>query len=354
MCVRFGEATESQRRQRNVLAASAFGPPLSKTDFIEREEYMANQCLAQNCGLRTWCLYRDDGSDCVLAACQTLRRELLITDSAGTRKEIGYCIASVVTQPNHRGQGLASRLLHDVAQWLDGSGEAAASMLYSNKDEFYIRRGWEPQPSPAVVLPVHQQNKFDNDVVSDNSSIRLLRAGDIRELCDRDIEALKADAQRAKVTEGCSFTTILPTSDLVRWLHARAEFIGFKIHGKSPLYKGVIHNSDAWMYWHHDFRKQHLFVQRIRIFGESQGNRHVVLATLLLHSILEAKSWKLPNVVVWDSGSDIREAVKILTSKFKDFKPIFEIKRRETASVRWKNGEMKNHMMMSNEHYAWN
>jgi GNAT superfamily N-acetyltransferase len=133
--VSFGEATDDQLLQCEALAASAFAQPLSETEYVEREEFMNEQELAENHGVRTWCLYSVEGTELVLAACKTVIRDILVTDHYGCHRRSGYCFASVVTHPDHRGQGLAPILLQNVARWLDGSGKASVSMLYSNKEQ---------------------------------------------------------------------------------------------------------------------------------------------------------------------------------------------------------------------------
>ena len=49
--VSFGEATDDQRLACDKLAAAAFGEPLSEADFLEREEFMRRQALAQDDGV---------------------------------------------------------------------------------------------------------------------------------------------------------------------------------------------------------------------------------------------------------------------------------------------------------------
>jgi GNAT superfamily N-acetyltransferase len=138
--VSFGEATDDQLAKCEALAAAAFGQPLSEAEYVEREEFMGKQELARNAGVRTWCLYHRDGTREVLATCKSVIRELLVKDVHGSHRGPGYCIASVVTHPDHRGQGLAPVLLQNVARWLDGPGQAPASMLYSNKDQVSIHQ----------------------------------------------------------------------------------------------------------------------------------------------------------------------------------------------------------------------
>lgn len=130
----FTQATHDQLTACDTLAATAFRGPLSEKEYLEREEYMRGQALANNDGVRTWCLYPKDDPRIVLATCMTFTRPLLLTDRRGSRGATGYCIGSVISHPEYRGQGHASTLLHKVAEWLDGPGDAVASVLYSAKE----------------------------------------------------------------------------------------------------------------------------------------------------------------------------------------------------------------------------
>jgi hypothetical protein len=205
------------------------------------------------------------------------------------------------------------------------------------------------------MLSVNLCNKDDlNTASSDHEAYRLLHAEDIERLCDRDVNALIKEMESTEVAAHHSILTVLPTHDLVRWQHARAEFIGLKTLGESPQNKGVIYSSDAWIYWTHDFRKQHLFIQRVRTFVEDEEKRHSVLATLLLHAIREASLWHLPRVIVWETGYDLQKATYLLRSRIERLELLFDARRRETISVRWKDGELKDNVIAPNEHYAWN
>lgn len=139
LSVLFSEAvTPKDRLQCSKLAGTAFGKSLSGSQFLEREALLVAHPLATGIGLRFWSLTlaeanaSDDKEAKVLALCKTLHRDLLIRDGDGTRREQGYCICSVVTNDEYRGRGLASVLLRKVAEWMDGEGRAAASMLYSD------------------------------------------------------------------------------------------------------------------------------------------------------------------------------------------------------------------------------
>jgi hypothetical protein len=218
-----------------------------------------------------------------------------------------------------------------------------------------MRCGWTPTPAPATVLNISLCNDADLSATSDEiEAYRLLHAEDLKGLCEGDVSALITEMESTKVTTNHSILTVLPTHDLIRWQHARAEFIGLKILGKAPHNKGVAYSSGAWIYWTHDFRKQQLFIQRIRIFVENEEKRHNVLGTLLLYAIREARLWLLPRVIVWETGPDMQKAVDVIQSKVEGLESVFETQRRETISVRWKGGELRDYTVAPNEHYAWN
>jgi GNAT superfamily N-acetyltransferase len=128
----FGEATAEQRAQCYKLAAIAFKHPLSTPDFLQREEFLSSLPLTCGSGSWIWCLASHNDPMKILATCRTLHRDLFVVDTAGLQEKQGYCISSVITHPEYRKKGLASNLLKNVSDWMDGDGQAAASFLYTS------------------------------------------------------------------------------------------------------------------------------------------------------------------------------------------------------------------------------
>lgn len=186
--------------------------------------------------------------------------------------------------------------------------------------------------------------------IQDN--IRYLCADDIDELCIEDTRTL-LDIDKVRTAED-TIITVLPTTELIDWQHKRADFMAMKIHKKSPTVKGALHSSNAWIYWHHDFRKQRLFVQRIRILDEPGGERDDVFVGLVLSAIREAQSWALPTVVLWGVASDLPNRFDILKTRLGRLNPILQTQRRETTSFRWRDGKNDKTDIIPDEHYAWN
>lgn len=251
--VRFREAIAEQLLNCYILAGSSWESYLDEDEIIGREQHLSTQSLAREGGCRTWCLYRQDDHTQVLSTCRTTRRSFLLCDKEDIHEIKGHCVTSVVTALLYRGHGLASHLLRNVAQWLDGSGEAAVSLLYSGIPHFYENLGWSALRNIEITLSV---GPWLRDVHAEYTKleVRSLNDAEVDELCARDIQMLKAEAQRVKVTTGEDRLTILPTADLVRYQHAFADYIGDLWQGEAPENRGAAYYNQAWLYWYHDFR----------------------------------------------------------------------------------------------------
>lgn len=147
---------------------------------------------------------------------------------------------------------------------------------------------------------------------------------------------------------------VLPTVNLISWLHDRGDFISFKINGETPKAHGAICESvDAWLYWHHDFRKKALGIQRVRTSTLGNGRSVEALASLLLDALEEASRWKLPELFVWDPSDDLLRAVQYLQDKF-GIKMECKEQIGSIPSVRWRGSDQTRDLKLHlNEHYAW-
>lgn len=128
----FGEGTPEQHLACCEVIVASYAPSFPASAIAEQEEYLSQHPLTVNQGTRFWCISLDDDTKSVLALCKTIRRRFLVKDSESMREESGYCISTVATHPQYRRLGLATLLIEQVAKWLDGPGDAAASMLYTS------------------------------------------------------------------------------------------------------------------------------------------------------------------------------------------------------------------------------
>ncbi|KAI5924200.1 hypothetical protein F4810DRAFT_666180 [Camillea tinctor] len=322
----FGEVAAEQRTQYHKLGANAFGWPLSEEDYTEREEFLDSLPLTQNGKWRFWCVARADDPGQIVAACKTIHRDLLIRDAQGVRLAKGYGIASVVTHADYRRCGLAAFMMKRVAAWLDGEGNAAASILYSNVGDFYVDKGWkllsifQSKLSAASASP-----QWDRSALPE---ARMLTKEDIGKLCPIDIEYLKEEFA--------------------------IEFMMQKLRGKTPTVKGAACDElGVWMYWYHDLRKQALLIQRIHTGVNESEVAIKALARLLTEALLEAKAWDLPTVVIWDLCPKTQKAIKFIAEELGVSAVSEERKDAELPSIRWRNAEDRHTIISPNEFYAW-
>ncbi|ORY60897.1 uncharacterized protein BCR38DRAFT_459839 [Pseudomassariella vexata] len=325
MTVVFGEATTEQRPHCHQLATH-FRLPLSETDYLAREDFLGQHPLTRGSGCRLWCLARADNPNVVVATCKTIRRDLIIRDIHATCQDVGYCVSSVVTDARYRRLGLASCLMKNVAKWMDGQSSGAASMLYTSIGKFYARRGWRMLPAFQSVLSISPSVSTE---CAGFFPTRPLTKIDIPRLCSHDLECLKTEIKEIELQPTETLMSVLPTADL----------------------GAICEHEDSWVYWFHDFRKQKLVLQRVRV-GKAQATT-LCLASLFLAAVIEARTWGLPNVVVWTPDAESLLALDLLAKK--GFEVISE-ERDGTSipSVRWAGGdESIKTVFWPNEFFAW-
>lgn len=125
----FRQASDEQLDLVWTLNAEAWAAPISTEAHIIRERFLSQQPLT-GANWRTFVLFRE--KDEIIASCEAFEKQILISDRNGFRKELGYGIASVYTNPRYRRQKMAAFLLMKLAEWMDGEGNGTLSVLYSD------------------------------------------------------------------------------------------------------------------------------------------------------------------------------------------------------------------------------
>lgn len=347
--VLFGEATAQQQLGCDKLAASAWGSYLGEDEILAREAHLRSQDLACNGGGRTWCLYREDDQDQILSTCKTLRRQFFVREAEGPHEVSGCCITSVITVQMYRGLGLASYMLRNVAEWLDGPGNASVSMLYSGIPHFYEALGWTASPNQATVLTISTwiQNTLSSDA---GAEVRSLVDEDIAELCAEYCQHLTrtgADMEQGRLH-------VVPTIDIIRYQHALSNYMGDLWHYEAPKVQGAAYKR-AWLCWYHDFRGRCLRIQHIHNpIGDTYGKRAAMMA-LFLHAIQEANEWNFTTISTWDTGADVRTTLEALARKGTFTNSVCEIHQSQRIYLRWREDNKRfDNMLMDNESYVWN
>ncbi|KAH6618902.1 hypothetical protein C7974DRAFT_401111 [Boeremia exigua] len=350
----FGEATVDQQIACYTLASTAWGSYLDEDEVIAREKYLAAEALARDGGCRIWCLYRQDDHDQILSTCRTIRRSFLFREAGNTRQLEGCCISSVYTALLYQGHGLASYMLHNVAQWLDGPGEAFVSMLYSGMPRFYENLGWTTLSNIEVILDV---SPWLQDTLGHYADLNMQAVGDtdIEELCARSVTLIKERPDCSELAAEEATLTVLPTADLIRYQHALSSYMGDLWHQEDPEIRGAAYNNQAWIYWFHDFRGRCLRIQHVHNAIQTGEDRVEILAALFLCAIREAKEWNFTTIATWNMSSHVRSALETLAQASVFSRSVGETSRTQRVSVRLRGGETKpSSIMMDNGVYAWN
>ena len=184
---------------------------------------------------------------------------------------------------------------------------------------------------------------------------RALTSKDISSLCERDVKDIEAKFEKLEVGSNEIHMAVVPTEEIISWLHDRAVFTSMKISGQVPQSHGrMCERADVWLFWFHDFRKQQLAVQRVGGHVEGSELQTTAIARLLLDALEEASRWNLAKVVVWNPSSGLTCAMKILKDRFGVEVETEERIGRRIPSVRWKasNGTEAITVQL-NEFYAW-
>jgi GNAT superfamily N-acetyltransferase len=128
----FGQASNEQLDIVWRLNAQAWAAPISVEDHITRERTLSEQDLTKDGAWKTWVLIASPGSDEIVASCETFLKTVLISTEDGLRRARGFAIASVFTNPKHRGKRMANLLLDHLKRWLDEEGDGELCVLYSD------------------------------------------------------------------------------------------------------------------------------------------------------------------------------------------------------------------------------
>jgi GNAT superfamily N-acetyltransferase len=129
--VEFSEANTDQLTAVWTLNAAAWAHPLSVHDHIEREKILSQEPGA-GISWKTWVLTLKKDPHIIVASVETFEKPILVSTNGLCRTEKGYGIASVFTNPDYRGYGMARVLLRELKAWLDGEGAGWVSVLYSD------------------------------------------------------------------------------------------------------------------------------------------------------------------------------------------------------------------------------
>lgn len=186
------------------------------------------------------------------------------------------------------------------------------------------------------------------------TTLRPLSKEDIVQLSARDAEEMKSNLERHSCATSETLIAVLPTPELIGWLHRRGDITCSKITGRTPEGHGSLCSTeDYWLYWHHDFRKQQLAIQRVHIPISESPTKIDRLANLLLDALKEAQKWQLASVIVWEGSEKLLEAMQLLKGVF-DIEIESKERNKSVPSFRLRKADQtRKATMLMNENYAW-
>ena len=207
---------------------------------------------------------------------------------------------------------------------------------------------------------------------------RPLFAEDLEDLCKID-EALVRKQLEDRPTGSKTAVALVPDVATMRWFHAREDFVGKELHGKTPKVKGAIVGEDGhrvWMYWgrmwyNHDPEESKgntLYILRVveeegsngegpdaqHVNGTSTGRHDAAIASLLLLAQREAREWGMEEVQAWNPKPSTLSAFRMV-------RPDVEVVNRDKESItslKWypeHEGRAPDFIdWVDNEKYGWN
>lgn len=327
---------------------------LSPEAYLRREDYLANQDLTRDGGISYWILIDRDCHNALdpqssarlpLASCETFRKRALVWKDGKVQETITHGIGSVFCASHLRKRGYAQRLMTELGKALRTyqaeEKECLFSVLYSDIGKsFYAGFGWEPYDSAHLSIPATSK------AFPGLPTVRPLYDADLDELCNLDEEHITKQLE-ARPKDSKIAVVLTPDVQTIRWHHARENFVGNELHGRTPEIKGAIVGTEkgkrVWCYWTRmwfnpdpsESKENTFYILRMVAEDEEQDNTDAIAALLALGQ-QEAEKWKMEKVEVWNPSAATTAAARKLYNDV-------EIVERDTesiASLRW-HGELE-------------
>ncbi|KAK1821655.1 hypothetical protein LTR12_003883 [Friedmanniomyces endolithicus] len=340
---------------------------LSLEAYLRREEHLLDLPLTRNGGLTAWMLVYappDSESRQVICGCESIKKRALIAKGGKVEDGVAHGVASVFCPPKYRGKGYAGRMIGEVGKrlegWQVGKGERSAfSVLFSDiGKDFYARYGWQPFPSAHIALPAQS-----TDQERGMSAVRLLKDGDLAELCEADEKLMRSKLASSSKSSGRSTVALVSDPVTLQWHAAREDFVNGELRlcqGSLQDRRGAIigdeSGSRVWCYWTRLWTKPQdeapstLHITRLVIENEEDPAKEEAIVELLRAAQSEAKASGMDEVQLWNPS-------ETTVAAFRQLGPKVEVVHREKesiASLRWYGeGSWEDVDWACNEKYGW-
>ncbi|KAK1057295.1 hypothetical protein LTR74_014281 [Friedmanniomyces endolithicus] len=300
---------------------------LSLEAYIRREEHLLDLPLTRNGGLTAWMLVYappDSESRQVICGCESIKKRALIAKGGKVEDGVAHGVASVFCPPKYRGKGY----------------------------------GWQPFPSAHIALPAQS-----TDQERGMSAVRLLKDGDLAELCEADEKLMRSKLASSSKPSGRSTVALVSDPVTLQWHAAREDFVNGELRlcqGSLQDRRGAIigdePGSRVWCYWTRLWTKPQdeapstLHITRLVIENEEDPAKKEAIVELLRAAQSEAKASGMDGVQLWNPS-------ETTVAAFRQLGPKVEVVHREKesiASLRWYGeGSWEDVDWACNEKYGW-
>jgi GNAT superfamily N-acetyltransferase len=362
--------TEEEKLLQFKLNGAEWRGALGLEAYLRREAVLSSQALTRDGGITYWILVDtanrnaldpDSNIRLPLASCETYRKKALVWRDGKLQETVAHGIGSVFCAPHLRKKGYAARMMRELGRALQtyqtGDKECLFSVLFSDIGKsFYAEHGWEPFNSSHISIP---------GIPSDVQGLpdaRPLYADDLKDLCAVDERLIRRSLESR--TRGSNIAVALvPDIETIRWHHAREEFVGNELHGKTPKIKGAIVGSEIgkriWCYWTrmyynpHEAKGNTLHILRLVVEDEQQRDIADAFAALISMAQEEAQEWKMAEVEAWNPSAATVAAAQKLHPAAK----VIDRDSESIASLRWypeHEGKVADSIdWVGNEKFGW-
>ncbi|EFQ90121.1 hypothetical protein PTT_13350 [Pyrenophora teres f. teres 0-1] len=325
--------TEAEKQIQFNLNGTEWCGALTIPAYIRREAHLAQTTLTRDGGISYWMLVDTSlpnnpfdpksGTRLPLASCETYRKKALVWQNGVLKEVICHGVGSVYCANHLRKRGYAQRMITELSKVIrtyqtEEGLECMFSVLYSDiGKKFYKSFGWEPFPSSHISLPLTTAQNTSCLPVA-----RPLYAEDLEELCSIDVASLR-QSLKSRPKGSKTAVALIPNLETIQWHHAREEFVGNELHGKTPKIKGAIVGTEKgkriWCYWTRmwynpnpaETKGNTLHILRLVVEdngGEGSSNnmangsgngQESAIAALMAMAQREAQAWKMEHVEMW-------------------------------------------------------
>jgi hypothetical protein len=239
--------------------------------------------------------------------------------------------------------------------------------------KFYTQFGWEPFNSSHIAIP-----GVEAKGVTGLPAARALYEEDLAELCEIDVASVRRSLESRPKGSNMA-VALLPNIETVQWHHAREDFVGTELLGKTPKVKGAMVGSEkgkrVWCLWTRmwynnntaEAKGNTLHILRLviedgswadtatsHVNGNSVDQSHDdAIAALMAVAQREAEEWKMENVNIWNPTLATVRAAQRLHPKAE----VVDRDEESIASLQWfpeHDGPMAEKIdWVGNEKYGW-